>query len=126
LAKQKAKSVFEVGQTFFITSPIMCYSACFVEVKEPTKKFLLLSPKENQFMEVDIRHPVENAAARSLAFLNFRQVEMIDEALAALGEYGELHLVVEKGRLRFVVTQRSFDALKWQPGKINHLEPDEE
>jgi hypothetical protein len=77
-------------------------------------------------MEVDIRHPVENAAARSLAFLNFRQVEMIDEALAALGDYGELHLVVEKGRLRFVVTQRSFDALKWQPGKINHLEPDEE
>ncbi len=52
-----------------------------------------------------------------LSFLDQRQVRMIDEALAALGEYGELRLVVEKGRLRFIVTQKSFDALKWQPGE---------
>ena len=44
---------------------------------------------------------------------------MIDEALSALGDYGELRLVVEKGRLRFIVTQKSFDALKWQPGEID-------
>jgi hypothetical protein len=55
---------------------------------------------------------------RLLSFLDQRQVKMIDEALAALGDYGELRLVVEKGRLRFIVTQKSFDALKWQPGKI--------
>ncbi len=55
---------------------------------------------------------------RLLSFLDQRQVKMIDEALAALGEYGELRLVVEKGRLRFIVTQKSFDALKWQPGEI--------
>jgi hypothetical protein len=54
-----------------------------------------------------------------LSFLDQRQVRMIDEALAALGEYGELRLVVEKGRLRFIVTQKSFDALKWQPGEID-------
>lgn len=53
-----------------------------------------------------------------LSFLDQRQVKMIDEALSALGEYGELRLVVEKGRLRFIVTQKSFDALKWQPGEI--------
>ena len=53
-----------------------------------------------------------------LSFLDKRQVKMIDEALAALGDYGELRLVVEKGRLRFIVTQKSFDALKWQPGEI--------
>ena len=58
------------------------------------------------------------SSARLLSFLDQRQVEMIDEALAALGEYGELRLVVEKGRLRFIVTQKSFDALKWQPGEI--------
>jgi hypothetical protein len=52
------------------------------------------------------------------SFLDKRQVKMIDEALSALGEYGELRLVVEKGRLRFIVTQKSFDALKWQPGEI--------
>ena len=43
---------------------------------------------------------------------------MIDEALASLGEYGELRLVVEKGRLRFLVTHKSFDTLKWTPGAI--------
>ena len=51
-----------------------------------------------------------------LSFLDQRQVKMIDEALSTLGEYGELRLIVEKGRLRFLVTQKSFDALKWKPG----------
>jgi hypothetical protein len=59
----------------------------------------------------------------SLTFLNQRQVNMIDEALAALGEYGELRLIVEKGRLRFLVTQRSFDALKWRPGSLREMAP---
>ena len=54
-----------------------------------------------------------------LSFLDQRQVTMIDEALSALGEYGELRLIVEKGRLRFIVTQKSFDALKWQPGTMS-------
>ena len=56
--------------------------------------------------------------SRLLSFLDQRQVKMIDEALSALGDYGELRLIVEKGRLRFVVTQKSFDALKWQPGTL--------
>lgn len=54
-----------------------------------------------------------------MSFLDQHQVKMIDEALSALGEYGELRLIVEKGRLRFVVTQKSFDALKWQPGTLD-------
>jgi len=52
---------------------------------------------------------------------------MIDEALRALGPYGEVRLIVEKGRLRFVVTQTSHDALKWQPGSLsndNNQEPE--
>ena len=53
-----------------------------------------------------------------LSFLDQSQVSMIDEALSALGDYGELRLIVEKGRLRFIVTQKSFDALKWQPGTL--------
>ena len=52
------------------------------------------------------------------AFLTPPQVAMIDEALSSLGEYGELRLVVEKGRLRFVVTHKSFDVSKWTPGTI--------
>ena len=53
-----------------------------------------------------------------LRFLHPRQVAMIDEALASLGEFGEVHLRVERGRLRYVITQTSIDAIKWQPGSL--------
>lgn len=59
----------------------------------------------------------------TLTFLSPNQVFMIDEALKTLGEYGEVHLIIEKGRLRFIVTQKSIDALKWRPGLlVNGLE----
>jgi hypothetical protein len=51
-------------------------------------------------------------------FLLPMHIQMIDEALRSLGEYGEVRLVVEKGRLRFLVTEKSYDTLKWQPGII--------
>jgi hypothetical protein len=51
-------------------------------------------------------------------FLLPSHIRMIDEALSSLGEFGEVRLVVEKGRLRFLVTQKSYDTLKWQPGVI--------
>jgi len=54
----------------------------------------------------------------TLNFLELRQVTMIDEALSSLGDYGEVRLIVEKGKLRFLVTQKSFDALKWVPGNL--------
>lgn len=54
----------------------------------------------------------------SLAFLSPGQVLMIDEALNALGDYGEVRLIIEKRRLRFLVTQKSIDALKWRPGLL--------
>ena len=52
-------------------------------------------------------------AKRALSFLDSSQIAMIDEALNKLGEFGEVRLIVQKGRLRFVITQQSFDALKW-------------
>jgi hypothetical protein len=51
-------------------------------------------------------------------FLGAEQIAMIDEALLSIGEYGEVRLVVEKGRLRFLITQKSFDTMKWQPGSL--------
>jgi len=54
----------------------------------------------------------------ALKFLAESEVQMIDEALDAVGEFGEVRLVVQKGRLRFVVTQKSHDALRWQPGAV--------
>jgi hypothetical protein len=57
-------------------------------------------------------------------FLLPKHIQMIDEALCSLGEYGEVRLVVEKGHLRFLITQKSYDALKWQPGIIiKDIEP---
>lgn len=57
-------------------------------------------------------------------FLQPKHIQMIDEALSSLGEYGEVRLVVEKGHLRFLVTQKSYDALKWYPGiLVKDIEP---
>ncbi|HEX6303974.1 MAG TPA: hypothetical protein VFZ76_07275 [Anaerolineales bacterium] len=55
---------------------------------------------------------------KALKCLNPDQVQMIDEAMASLGDFGEVRLIIERGRLRFLVTQKSFDALKWQPGSL--------
>ena len=66
----------------------------------------------------EINNPEQIKNANALEFLNQRQIDMIDEALVALGEFGEVRLIVEKGRLRFIVTQKSIDALKWQPGHL--------
>jgi len=49
-------------------------------------------------------------------FLRRAQIDMIEEALASVGNFGEVHLVIEKGQLRFLVTRRSFDIRKWYPG----------
>ena len=52
---------------------------------------------------------------RSHKFLRPEQIVMIDEALATIGDFGEIRLVVEKGCLRFLVIQKSVDVLKWKP-----------
>ena len=49
-----------------------------------------------------------------MRFLRQAQIRMIDEALTEVGDFGEVRLIVTKGRLRFVVTQRSHDALHWE------------
>ena len=57
-------------------------------------------------------------------FLLPKHIQMIDEALCSLGDFGEVRLVVEKNRLRFIVTQKSYDTLKWQPGVfVKEIEP---
>ncbi len=60
--------------------------------------------------------------AQTARFLHARQIAMIEEALASLGAFGEVRLVVENGRLRFVVTSKSFDALRYYPGQIQKSE----
>ena len=53
-----------------------------------------------------------NPEIRDLNNLLSHQIEMIDYAIGSVGEYGEVHLIIEKGRLRFLVTKKSFDVLK--------------
>jgi hypothetical protein len=66
------------------------------------------------------KEQVEAPSAQHQAYhLTMNQISMIEEAIESLGEYGELRLVLEKGRLRFIVTHKSFDALKYTPGMIN-------
>jgi hypothetical protein len=55
--------------------------------------------------------------------LDPHQVDLIDAALFKVGAYGEVHLVVEKGRLRFIVMQTSHDALTWQPDGFEGTDP---
>lgn len=55
-----------------------------------------------------------NRKRGALSFLREAQIRMIDDALTDIGEFGEVRLIVTKGRLRFVVTQRSHDALQWE------------
>ena len=55
--------------------------------------------------------------------LDPRQIDLIDAALCQVSPYGEVHLVVEKGRLRFIVMQTSHDALTWQPDGFEETDP---
>lgn len=61
-----------------------------------------------------------NDFSEKLKYLQPRQILMIDEAIEAVGEYGEVHLKVEKGRLKFLVTQTSHDALKYEIGTFEN------
>ena len=58
----------------------------------------------------------------ALNFLRQAQIRMIDDALVEVGQFGEVRLIVTKGRLRFVVTQRSHDALKWEEEARNGIQ----
>ena len=116
----------------------------FAEVKNPTKKILfylsnladhdpvlkivLNSPElieTNWFnqtgtplMEKEIRSVPHLKRDESVPYRILRtiHIEMIDEALSAVGEYGEVRLVIEKGQLRFIVVEKSYDVLKWSAG----------
>jgi hypothetical protein len=47
--------------------------------------------------------------------LTVDQVKHIDEVLASLGDYGELHLIIQNGELRYINKVESFSARKSEP-----------
>ncbi len=50
------------------------------------------------------------AHALGLEFLTVEQIQRIDQLLRAVGEYGEIHLIVQRGELRFINKIESFKA----------------
>ncbi len=65
-------------------------------------------------------HASKSSSGKNTQYQNLsqHQVELIDQAIGSVAEYGEVHLIVEKGYLRFLVTQKSFDVLKWRSGGL--------
>jgi hypothetical protein len=47
-----------------------------------------------------------------LKLLNLEQVRHIDHVLASLGDYGEVHLIVQRGDLRYINRVESFKVWK--------------
>ena len=56
-------------------------------------------------------------ADKGLKFLTPRQVRMIDDLLQSIGDFGEVHLEVRNGKLRFASRTESIDALKYEESK---------
>lgn len=52
------------------------------------------------------------ALGRPLKHLTSRDIESIDEALSSIGAFGEVRLIKERDKLRFIQTVRSRDIRK--------------
>jgi len=61
---------------------------------------------------------IDERLGQGLKHLTVHNILMIDEAIDSVGEFGEVHLIVNKGRLRFVELKTSLDALKYDPGGL--------
>jgi len=52
----------------------------------------------------------QSLGSKKLRMLDMEQVHRIDEMLDSLGDYGELHLIVQHGELRFINKVESYKA----------------
>ena len=58
------------------------------------------------------RNPQGHESVPRLQKLDMEQVVRIDELLASVGDYGEVHLVVQHGQLRYINRVESHKAWK--------------
>lgn len=56
----------------------------------------------------------QKSTSGNLQFLQPAQIKIIDRALEQVGDYGEVRLVVERGKLRYIEVAHSLDVLKIQ------------
>jgi len=62
---------------------------------------------------MDTRHSLTKLALPvnlRLEFLTPEQITRIDKVLATVGEYGEVHLIIQKGELRYINRVESYKA----------------
>ncbi len=57
-------------------------------------------------------NPKKNAVDLGLKKLTMDQIRRIDSLLASLGDYGEVHLIVQHGELRYINKVESYKAWK--------------
>jgi hypothetical protein len=68
-------------------------------------------------MKTNSDHDTALTQTFRLTKLTLEQVKHIDEVLASLGEYGEIHLIIQHGELRYINKVESFSARKSEPKK---------
>lgn len=61
-----------------------------------------------------MKQPEDNSSSGT-NHLTQEQLRLIDRALGSIPGFGEVRLVVEKGKLRFLVVQKSYDAINIAP-----------
>ena len=62
---------------------------------------------------MDTRHSLTKSvfpANLRLEFLTHEQIIRIDKVLATVGEYGEVHLIIQRGELRYINKVESYKA----------------
>jgi hypothetical protein len=61
-------------------------------------------------------NPPKNVSLSGLKrkFLSLEQIKQIDEVLTQLGDYGEVHLIIQHGELRYINKVESYKA--WKTG----------
>lgn len=68
-------------------------------------------------MKTNPSHDAALLQSFKLKKLTLDQIKHIDEVLASLGEYGEVHLIIQHGELRYINKVESFSARKSEPHK---------
>jgi hypothetical protein len=66
-------------------------------------------------MKPSSNNDVRSSQSLQLKKLTVEQVKYIDEVLASLGDYGELHLIIQNGELRYINKVESFSAKRSEP-----------
>lgn len=69
----------------------------------------------DQKMKTNLEKSVASAETLQLKKLTLEQVKRIDEVLNSLGDYGELHLIIQNGELRYINRVQSFSARNIEP-----------